>query len=67
MLTCRLKGVVDCGDEAASWMTTFLGKKCRLVQQNPDDSRKSKQITQGWLFPIIIGINIPYFLEIHIY
>ncbi|KAK3708365.1 hypothetical protein QZH41_014826, partial [Actinostola sp. cb2023] len=42
-----LKEVFDCGDEAANWMTSFLGKKCRLVQQKPEDSRRSKVMLTG--------------------
>ncbi|XP_078581461.1 molybdenum cofactor sulfurase-like [Branchiostoma floridae x Branchiostoma japonicum] len=37
----RITGL-DCGNEAADWLTRFLGRPCRLVQQNPDSDRDCK-------------------------
>ncbi|XP_024280185.1 molybdenum cofactor sulfurase isoform X2 [Oncorhynchus tshawytscha] len=34
---------VDCGDEAASWLSEFLGQPCRLIRQSPDFSRNMKK------------------------
>lgn len=34
---------VDCGDEAASWFSDFLGQPCRLISQNPNFSRDTKK------------------------
>ncbi|XP_021435885.2 molybdenum cofactor sulfurase isoform X2 [Oncorhynchus mykiss] len=34
---------VDCGDEAASWLSEFLGQPCRLIRQSPDFSRDMKK------------------------
>ncbi|XP_029496795.1 molybdenum cofactor sulfurase-like isoform X2 [Oncorhynchus nerka] len=34
---------VDCGDEAASWLSEFLGQPCRLIRQSPDFSRVMKK------------------------
>lgn len=34
---------VDCGDEAASWLSEFLGQPCRLIRQSPDFSRAMKK------------------------
>ncbi|XP_053732014.1 molybdenum cofactor sulfurase [Synchiropus splendidus] len=34
---------VDCGDEAAMWLTKFLGQPCRLIRQNPNSTRDKKQ------------------------
>lgn len=36
----RISGI-DCGDEVSEWLTLFLGKKCRLLRQNPNVTRKS--------------------------
>ncbi|KAL6101506.1 mocos [Pungitius sinensis] len=33
---------VDCGDEAASWFSDFLGQPCRLIRQSPDFTRGGK-------------------------
>ncbi|KAM4607640.1 molybdenum cofactor sulfurase [Polymixia lowei] len=33
---------VDCGDEAASWFSKFLGQPCRLIRQSPDFTRDMK-------------------------
>ncbi|XP_038593086.1 molybdenum cofactor sulfurase isoform X1 [Micropterus salmoides] len=33
---------VDCGDEAASWLSDFLGQPCRLIRQSPDFTRAMK-------------------------
>ncbi|XP_044071197.1 molybdenum cofactor sulfurase [Siniperca chuatsi] len=34
---------VDCGDEAASWLSDFLGQPCRLIRQSPDFTRDMKK------------------------
>lgn len=38
---------VDCGDEAASWLSEFLGQPCRLIRQSPDFSRDMKKKPGG--------------------
>ncbi|XP_061413417.1 molybdenum cofactor sulfurase isoform X1 [Lethenteron reissneri] len=37
----RVTGL-DCEDEAAEWLTEFLGKSCRLIQQDPRSNRTMK-------------------------
>ena len=32
---------MDCGDEAADWLTTVLHRRCRLLRQNPQAQRLS--------------------------
>ncbi|XP_031593761.1 molybdenum cofactor sulfurase isoform X1 [Oreochromis aureus] len=34
---------VDFGDEAASWLSDFLGQPCRLIKQRPDFTREMKK------------------------
>ncbi|KAK2824000.1 hypothetical protein Q5P01_021175 [Channa striata] len=34
---------VDCGDEAALWLSDFLGQPCRLIRQSPDFTRDMKK------------------------
>ncbi|XP_043993005.1 molybdenum cofactor sulfurase [Gambusia affinis] len=34
---------MDCGDEAASWLSDFLGQPCRLIRQRPDYTREMKR------------------------
>ncbi|XP_054655289.1 molybdenum cofactor sulfurase isoform X2 [Dunckerocampus dactyliophorus] len=34
---------VDCGDEAASWLSDFLGQPCRLIRQSPNFTRGMKK------------------------
>ncbi|XP_070772305.1 molybdenum cofactor sulfurase [Enoplosus armatus] len=38
---------VDCGDEAASWLSDFLGQPCRLIRQSPDFTRDMKKRPSG--------------------
>lgn len=38
---------VDCGDEAASWFSEFLGQPCRLIRQNPNFSRDTGKRSLG--------------------
>lgn len=38
---------VDCGDEAASWLSDFLGQPCRLIKQRPDFTREMKKRPSG--------------------
>lgn len=38
---------VDCGGEAASWLSGFLGQPCRLIRQNPDFTRDMKKRPDG--------------------
>ena len=33
---------MDCGEEAASWVSEFLNRKCRLIQHHKQDGRISK-------------------------
>nr|XP_020455543.1 molybdenum cofactor sulfurase-like isoform X2 [Monopterus albus] len=35
--------ILDCGDEAASWLSDFLGQPCRLIRQSPDFTRNMKK------------------------
>ncbi|XP_020350562.1 molybdenum cofactor sulfurase isoform X2 [Oncorhynchus kisutch] len=42
---------VDCGDEAASWLSEFLGQPCRLIRQSPDFSRDMKKGHEKGLAP----------------
>ncbi|KAK5609542.1 hypothetical protein CRENBAI_006365 [Crenichthys baileyi] len=34
---------MDCGDEAASWLSDFLGQPCRLIRQRSDYTREMKR------------------------
>uniref|UniRef100_A0A665TYM0 Molybdenum cofactor sulfurase n=1 Tax=Echeneis naucrates TaxID=173247 RepID=A0A665TYM0_ECHNA len=34
---------VDCGDEAASWLSDFLGQPCRLIRQSSNFTRDMKK------------------------
>ncbi|XP_028325367.1 molybdenum cofactor sulfurase [Gouania willdenowi] len=34
---------VDCGEEAASWLSAFLGQPCRLIRQKADFTREMKK------------------------
>ncbi|XP_041866403.1 molybdenum cofactor sulfurase [Melanotaenia boesemani] len=34
---------VDCGDEAASWLSDLLGQPCRLIKQSPHFTREMKR------------------------
>ncbi|KAM6998058.1 molybdenum cofactor sulfurase isoform 2-T2 [Tautogolabrus adspersus] len=38
---------VDCGDEAASWLSDFLGQPCRLIRLSPDFTREMKKRPSG--------------------
>ncbi|XP_056250515.1 molybdenum cofactor sulfurase isoform X2 [Seriola aureovittata] len=38
---------VDCGDEAASWLSDFLGQPCRLIRQSPYFTRDVKKRPSG--------------------
>ncbi|CAB1425118.1 unnamed protein product [Pleuronectes platessa] len=38
---------VDCGDEAASWLSDFLGQPCRLIRQSPYFTRDMKKSPSG--------------------
>lgn len=42
---------VDCGDEAASWLSDFLGQPCRLIRQSPDFTRDMKKRPSGGISP----------------
>ncbi|XP_019623568.1 PREDICTED: molybdenum cofactor sulfurase-like isoform X2 [Branchiostoma belcheri] len=42
----RITGL-DCGNEAADWLTRFLGQPCRMVRQNPDSDRDCKVNRDG--------------------
>ncbi|XP_022082734.1 molybdenum cofactor sulfurase-like isoform X2 [Acanthaster planci] len=35
---------LDCGDTVANWLSDALGKKCRLLQQNPEFERNCKLV-----------------------
>lgn len=41
---------LDCGDQAADWLSRFLGQTCRLIRLSPDftrDTRKRRPLSQG--------------------
>ncbi|XP_056148041.1 molybdenum cofactor sulfurase isoform X2 [Lampris incognitus] len=38
---------VDCGDEAAAWLSEFLGEPCRLIRQSPHFIRDMKRKPDG--------------------
>lgn len=38
---------VDCGDEAASWLSDFLGQPCRLIRQRAEFTREMKKQPVG--------------------
>uniref|UniRef100_UPI0037E87810 molybdenum cofactor sulfurase n=1 Tax=Semicossyphus pulcher TaxID=241346 RepID=UPI0037E87810 len=38
---------VDCGNEAASWLSDFLGQPCRLIRLSPDFTREMKKSPTG--------------------
>lgn len=38
---------LDYGDEAASWLSDFLGQPCRLIKQNPNYTRDMKNRPSG--------------------
>ncbi|XP_034537125.1 molybdenum cofactor sulfurase [Notolabrus celidotus] len=38
---------VDCGDEAASWLSDFLGQPCRLIRLSADFTREMKNSPSG--------------------
>ncbi|KAM6922165.1 molybdenum cofactor sulfurase [Lycodopsis pacificus] len=38
---------IDCGDEAASWLSDVLGQPCRLIRQSPDFTRDTKKRPSG--------------------
>uniref|UniRef100_A0A3B3C9P5 MOSC domain-containing protein n=1 Tax=Oryzias melastigma TaxID=30732 RepID=A0A3B3C9P5_ORYME len=40
---CSRVETVDCGGEAASWLSDFLGQPCRLIRQSPDFTREMKK------------------------
>lgn len=44
---------VDCGDEAASWLSDFLGQPCRLIKQSPDFTRDMKKRPSGGISPVL--------------
>lgn len=50
---------VDCGDEAASWFSEFLGQPCRLIRQSPDFTRDMKKRPSGGncinILPVLPG------------
>ncbi|KAM7385938.1 hypothetical protein PAMP_001978 [Pampus punctatissimus] len=54
---------VDCGDEAASWLSEFLGQPCRLIRQSPDFTRDMKKRPSGGnyisILPALPGL-FPY-------
>lgn len=33
---------LDCGEEAAHWMSTFLKRNCRLIEHHKQDNRTCK-------------------------
>lgn len=52
---------VDCGDEAASWLSDFLGQPCRLIRQNPNFSRDmKKRLTGGTYISISPPLDMLY-------
>ncbi|XP_070833976.1 molybdenum cofactor sulfurase [Chaetodon trifascialis] len=47
---------VDCGDEAASWLSDFLGQPCRLIRQSPDFTREIKTRPSGAATPTSLSL-----------
>ncbi|KAM9344702.1 molybdenum cofactor sulfurase [Symphorus nematophorus] len=47
---------VDCGDEAASWLSDFLGQPCRLIKQSPDFTRDMKKRSNGAATPASLSL-----------
>ena len=45
---------LDCGEEAAHWMSTFLERNCRLIEHHKQDNRTCK------LGGIVLFIKIPF-------
>ena len=41
VLNCRISAL-DCGEEAACWMSEFLQKNCRLIEHYKQDGRTCK-------------------------
>ncbi|TWW78109.1 Molybdenum cofactor sulfurase [Takifugu flavidus] len=57
---------VDCGDEAASWFSDFLGQPCRLISQNPNFSRDTKKKSiEGATTPSLSLVNEAQYLMIN--
>ncbi|CAJ1066614.1 molybdenum cofactor sulfurase [Xyrichtys novacula] len=48
---------VDCGDEAASWLSDFLGQPCRLIRLSPDFTRQMKRRKEGICITITLLQN----------
>lgn len=50
---------VDCGDEAAAWLSDFLGQPCRLIRQSPNFTRDMKKRQSGGTYistsPVLPG------------
>ncbi|XP_076025441.1 molybdenum cofactor sulfurase [Genypterus blacodes] len=47
---------VDCGDNAASWLSEFLGQPCRLIRQSPDSTRDMKAKHSGASSPASLSL-----------
>ncbi|XP_061601719.1 molybdenum cofactor sulfurase isoform X2 [Cololabis saira] len=57
---------VDCGDEAASWLSDFLGQPCRLIRQSPDFTRvKKKRSDEAATSPSLSLVNEAQYLMIN--
>nr|XP_057913984.1 molybdenum cofactor sulfurase isoform X2 [Doryrhamphus excisus] len=57
---------VDCGDEAASWLSEFLGQPCRLIRQSPDFTRGMKKTSDGAITsPLLSLVNEAQYLMIN--
>ncbi|XP_012708492.2 molybdenum cofactor sulfurase [Fundulus heteroclitus] len=56
----------DCGDEAASWLSDFLGQPCRLIRQRPDYAREmKKKPAEAAGSPLLSLVNEAQFLLIN--
>lgn len=48
--SCNRVKTYDCGERIADWLSTFLGRPCRLIRQSSDVKNKSHQKnTKGML------------------
>lgn len=55
--TCK---AMDAGDEAARWISSFLGRKCRLVQAANDTERRTKVAKpNGQASPVLFNDSSP--------
>ncbi|XP_017290558.1 molybdenum cofactor sulfurase [Kryptolebias marmoratus] len=55
----------DCGDEAASWLSEFLGQTCRLIRQCPDSTRGKTRTDEAAASPFLSLVNEAQYLMIN--